>query len=37
MTGFWYMIATREMKPVVAVIGTWATIICIYLEKGVLK
>ena len=37
MTGWFYAKATREMKPVVAVIGTWAAIICIYFEKGVLK
>ena len=34
ITGFFFKKASVEIRPIVAVIGTWGAIVCIYLEKG---
>ena len=34
ITGFFYAKASVEIRPIVAVIGTWGAIVCIYLAKG---
>lgn len=34
ITGFFFAKASVEIRPIVAVIGTWGAIVCIYLEKG---